>query len=350
VIDRYAQIQRRFILAGTGLAAVLATGTIGYRLLGGESGSVLDALYMTVITISTIGYGEIIPLEGNPLGRVFTMFIALSGIGLLFYAITNLTAFVVEGELRESFWRKKMEKTAKSYRDHFIVCGIGLVGAHIVRELDATQRPYVIVEISRSNIEKLSETSQPLVLIEGDATDNSTLLKAGIDQARGLFAVTGDDNQNLVICLTAKQLNPHLRVVAECTEIKNSEKMKKAGADAVVSPSFIGGLRMASEMVRPTVVSFLDTMLRDRQRNWRVEEIPAPLSSVGKPVSTLNLGKHPSFLLLAIKTKDDLIYNPSEDHVINEDDTLVFMGTPEVRQRLEKAFRRSEPSAEPQSS
>ncbi len=174
------------------------------------------------------------------------------------------------------------------------------------------------------------------MFIEGDATDDNTLLKAAITKAKGLFAVTGDDNQNLVICVTAKQLNPNIRVVAECNEMRNGEKMKKAGADSVVSPNLIGGLRMASEMIRPTVVSFLDIMLRDKEKNLRIEEVSVPPSFAEKPISALDIKKYPSLLLLAVKTKDDLIYNPSDDYIIRYDNTLIFMTTPEERRRFEE--------------
>ena len=333
-------IYRRFIFAGLVLIGVLFVGTIGYWLVGAQQSSLLDSLYMTVITISTIGYGEIVDLADNPGGRVFTIFIALSGIGVLFYILTNITAFVLEGELKDSFWRKKMERMAKNLKDHHIVCGIGTVGVHIVNELDATKRPYVVVDIDRSNMERLPNGSESHVFIEGDATDNNTLLKAGIERAKGLFAVTDDDNQNLVVCLTAKQLNPGVRVVARCHEIRNEQKMRKAGADAVVSPSFIGGLRMASEMIRPTVVSFLDRMLRDKETNLRIEEVSVPDSLVGQKISELNLGKYPSLLLLAVRTQDDLIHNPSDQYVIQQDNTLIFMGRPEERQKLEDMFSR----------
>jgi voltage-gated potassium channel len=227
-----------------------------------------------------------------------------------------------------------MEKTAGNSRDHYIVCGLGSVGSYIVSELHATKRPHVIVDADKNNIERSLESFQDEVFIEGDATDSETLLKAGIEKARGLFAVTGDDNQNLVVSLTAKQLNPKLRVVARCNEIKNSQKMKKAGADAVVSPTSIGGLRMASEMVRPTVVSFLDTMLRDREKSLRVEELPVPGSFVGKALSALNLKRYTHVLLLSVKTGEDWVYNPSESYVIAPENTLVFMTTPEGREEL----------------
>ena len=325
---------RKFIWAGVILIAIILIGTVGYWFIGGRQYSFVDTLYMTIITISTIGFGEIIDLSGNTAGRIFTIFIAISGVGVLLYFVTNLTALVVEGKLTESFRRRRMEKTAGNSRDHYIVCGLGSVGFYILNELRATKKPYVIVDANKKNIERSLELLKDEVFIEGDATDSDTLLKAGIEKAKGLFAVTGDDNQNLVVSLTAKQLNPNLRVVAQCNEIKNDQKMRKAGADAIVSPTSIGGLRMASEMVRPTVVSFLDTMLRDRERNLWVEELPVPGSFVGKSLSALNLKRHTYALLLAISTGEDWVYNPSENYVIAPESTLVFMTTPEEREEL----------------
>ena len=268
-----------------GVIAVLIIGTIGYYHISGGEHSLLDTFYMTVITISTIGFGEVIDLSASPAGRVFTIFIAIAGIGFLFYIITNLTAFVVEGELTKSFRSRKMEKRARSFSEHYIVCGMGEVGIHVAHELAATNRPFIALDINREHIEKALEAFPNMVYIEGDATDDNTLLKAGIKQARGIFITTAEDNQNLVVTLTVKQLNPEVRIISRCNELKNGEKMRKAGADAVISPCFIGGLRMASEMVRPTVVSFLDTMLRDKEKNLRVEEVSVPDSLNGKTVS-----------------------------------------------------------------
>lgn len=196
----------------------------------------------------------------------------------------------------------------------------------------------MIVDTDEKKIENTIESFKNAVFIEGDVTDNVTLLKAGIKQAKGLFLVTGDDNKNLVVTLTAKQLNPDIRVVARCNEIKNSEKMYRAGADAVVSPGYIGGLRMASEMIRPTVVSFLDIMLRDREKNLRVEEVLVPDPFVGKAMSALNLRRYSNTLLLAIKTIEDWIYNPPDNYIIKPESTLVVMTTPEGRNELERFF------------
>jgi len=335
-----SRVYRKFIWAGVILLAIILIGTVGYWFIAGRQYSFVDTLYMTVITITTVGFAEIIDLSGNPAGRIFTMFIAISGIGIMAYIVTNVTALIVEGELTRSFRRRKMEKIAADYRGHYIICGLGRVGCYVANELQATKRAHVLVDINKDHIEKSLVSVQDEVFIEGDATDADTLLKAGIENAAGLFAVTEDDNQNLVVSLTAKQLNPRLRVVARCNDTKNIERTKRAGADAVVSPTAIGGLRMASEMVRPTAVSFLDVMLRDRQKNLRVEEFPVPESFAGQPVSALNLKRFPRSLLLAVKTAQDWVYNPPESHVIDRSSTLVVMTTPEERDELARFLKK----------
>ncbi len=330
------RVRRRFIWCSAFLLAVIVIGTVGYWFIGGRQYSFVDALYMTVITISTIGFTEVIDLSGNPGGRIFTMFIAISGISVLLYVVTNLVTFVVEGDLNESFRRRRMEKTVNNYRDHFIVCGLGTKGSYIASELYGTRRPCVIVDADKEVVEKALQLLPDQIVLEGDATNSDTLIKAGVERAKGLFAVTGNDNQNLVISLTAKQANPRVRVVAHCTDINNEEKIKRAGADAVVSPDFIGGLRMTSEMIRPTVVSFLDMMLRETDRNLRVEEIPLPHAFIGKAISALDLKRHPQTLILAVKTEDGWIYNPPRDYVVRIADTLVYISTPEGKDELER--------------
>lgn len=334
----YSQIYKKFLYAGTALAIIVSLGTAGYWIIGGMRNSFIDCLYMTVITITTIGYGEIIDMSGKPGGRVFTMFLALSGISTATYILTNLTAYMVEGNLSTTFRRKKMEKSIRKLSNHYVICGVGSVGLHVLRELIETKRPHVIIEDDSKKIEKVLDTYRDTLFIEGDATESDVLVSAGVKEAKGVFAVTGDDNRNLVISFSAKQLNPALRVVARCHELKNTEKMKNAGADAVVSPSFIGGMRMASEMVRATVVSFLDTMLRDKKKNLRVEELSPPDSFAGRPVSALHLKEYPSTLLLAVRAGDAWTYNPPVDYIINAGDTLIFMTTPEERSRLEHIF------------
>jgi voltage-gated potassium channel len=320
------------------LVVIVTVGTAGYWVIGGRNHSIVDCLYMTIITVATIGYTEVVDMSHNPAGRIFTMFIAISGIGTATYILTNLTAFMVEGELSEAFRRRKMEKMISKLRGHYIVCGVEGVGFYVLSELSDTKRPYVAVDVDRDKIDKTLDDFHDQLFIVGDATDSDTLVEAGINHAGGLFAVTGDDNQNLVISLTSKQLNPGVRVVARCRDLRNIEKMKKAGADAVVSPTFIGGLRMASEMVRSTVVSFLDTMLRDREKNLRIEEFKVPETFAGKTIAEMSWRGHPNTLLLALKTEGDWIYNPPTKYILKPNDTVIFMTTPEERDRLEAIF------------
>jgi voltage-gated potassium channel len=330
---------RKIIWSGLILFFILLIGTLGYWLMGKGQYSFVDSLYMTVITVTTIGFTEVFDFSNNPAGRVFTMFIAVSGIGVVGYAATNLTVLLVEGQLTNSFKRRHMENIAKNSKDHYIICGAGITGLHIIEELVSTKRGFIVVDTDKNKLEKIGNLHKNIVYIEGNPADNEILIKAGINQAKGLFAVSGDDNLNLVISLTAKQLNPQIRVVSECQEVSNGGKMKKVGVDSIVSPSYIGGLRMASEMIRPTVVSFLDIMLRDRDKNLRVEEIAVPEQFIEKKLSDTGLRKLPHSLLLAIKIKNDWIYNPADNYVVKPDDVLVFMTTPEGRVELEEKLK-----------
>jgi voltage-gated potassium channel len=334
---KHWHMRNKYIWSGIILVAIILIGAVGYWLIGEGKYPFFDCLYMTFITIATIGFSEVIDIAGNIGARVFTMIIAVAGIGVLAYLVTNLTAAIVEGELTKSFRRRRMEKLAAKAREHYIICGVGWAGLHIINELRETKRPHVIIDVNKDKMDKSLQAMPGEIFIEGDATDNDTLLKAGIDKATGIFAVTGDDNQNLVIALTARQLNPEVRVVAQCNETKNIEKIKKAGADAVVSPGYISGMRMASEMVRPTVVTFLDKMLRGKDENLRVEELPVPPSLADKALSSINWRRYPRTLLLAVKKGEDWVYNPSrQDYIIQPEDRLIVMTTPKERGYLEK--------------
>lgn len=334
----HAKIRRKALIAGGLLALVLAVGTAAYRHIGGERTTWLDSLYMVVITIATIGYGEIVDLSHSPGGRVFTMFLSFAGIGIMTYIMMSLTAFIVEGELNEAFRRRKMEKRIEKLREHYIVCGADGVGTHVARELAATRRAYVVVDADREKIERFHGQGEGPPFVVGDATDNETLRRAGIDRARGVFAVTGDDNVNMVVSLSARQLNPRVRVVARCEEARNSEKMQRAGADSAVSPTRIGGLRMASEMLRPAVVGFLDVMLRREDERLRIEELAVPAPVVGRPLAALELQRFAKLLLLAVRHVEGWTYNPPRDYVMQAGDTLVFMGSPEERVELERVL------------
>ncbi len=322
--------------AALAIIAILVVGTLGYRLITGGEYSIFDCFYMVFITVTTIGFGETIDLAANPGGRIWTIIIALSGIGVLFYGLSNITAFFVEEDLTNKFRRRKMEKIINGLRNHYIVCGAGLVGYHVIAELFNTERQFVVVELDQVHIEKIEEEFPDQPVIEGNATEEKILKKAGIEHAKGLFAVTEDDNQNLVISLTARHLNSEMKIVSRCIDLGHVEKMKKAGADSVISPNFIGALRMATEMVKPTVVSFLDTMLRDQEKNLRVEEYTVPEDMRGSTISDLPLKECKYILLMAIKKNQEWVYAPGMDYTLDGGDTLIFMATPQERRALER--------------
>jgi voltage-gated potassium channel len=294
---------------------------------------------MTFITISTIGYGEVIEL--SPAGRVFTMLIALMGVGTLTYTFSIITATLVEGNLTDAFRHHKMEKKIEGLNGHYMVCCAERVGSHIIAELHTTLRPVVIVEQHQEHLEAMLERFPQALGLLGESSDNDVLTRAGIERAGGLFAAHDDDNTNLVLCLTARHMNPSLRIIAHCREPKNIAKMKRAGANSVVSAEMIGGLRMASEMARPAAVTFLDLMLRDKDRNLRIEEVTVPARFEGKTIEELQLKKICNLLLMALCEKGEWIYNPGPGCRVREGSTLIFMGTPQERIKVEKAFQES---------
>ncbi len=331
------EIRRRLATAGIAVLVVFAVGVIGYTIIDHGPHRILDSLYMTVITLTTVGYGEIIPLEGHPWGRVFTMVLLLSGMGVLVYFASAVTAFLVEGQLGQVFWRKRMRQAIAALRDHYIVCGAGTVAGHVLEELARVRRPAVAIVPAGQTAPAL-EVGGELLWLQGDPADEEVLREAGIAQARGLVPALESDRDNVLVTLTARQAKPELRIVAMLAEHRNEAKLRRAGADAVVSPSRIGGLRMASELIRPVAVTFLDQMLRDRDRNLRVDEvrIGAGSPAVGRRVGELRVNDQPGLLLLALVAPDGerYAYKPDADARVEAGATLVVMGTPEAAAQL----------------
>lgn len=324
-------IRNRTLVLATLLFAVLGTGTLGFRAVSNGASSWIDCLYMTVITLTTIGFSEVVDLAHSPAGRLFTMALAFSGIGLLTYLLTSVTSLVVDPDIR-STWRKKvMEKKIGRLQGHFIVGGYNPAAALIVRELLATGRDVVIVHTQPP---PPVEEGDPALWLQGDPLEDETLEKAGIQKAAGLFAVTGNDHRNVVLCLSARQAKQDLRIVAASEDDQLAPKMRKAGANAVISARTIGAMRMASEMIRPAAVSFLDIMLREHQRTLRVEEVSIPDAWAGKTVADLPLTDLPQTLLLALRHREGWTFNPKPDLPIRPGETLVIMTTPEEQNAL----------------
>ncbi len=316
---------------------VIATGTIGFKIIGGPEKSFLDALYMTAITITTVGYGDIIGVEHHPLGKIFTIIYVFIGAGAIAYLFTTLAAYIIEGELRKVFRRRKMENRIGKMRDHYIVCGIGMVGLYVVHEMYLTKRPFVAIDHDELKMDVFKANNIDADLVVGDATENEILWKAMIEHAQGLYATTDSDNDNIVISLTARQLNPKLRIVSRCNDTKNIDKLKRAGADSVVALNFIGGLRMASEMIRPHVTSFLDMMLRDKYSPMRVEEVHVPADSpfIGRPVKDIDFKMIGNLMLISARKKSgEWVYNPYPDTIIEGEMSLIIIATPEEKELL----------------
>jgi voltage-gated potassium channel len=330
------RVFQRFVTPTLALVTVSLIGTVGYKLIGGPHVSWLDCLYMTFITIATIGYGEIIDLSHSPGGRVFTMAIALVGIGVATYMISTLTAFILEGDMNQAIRRRRMQKSIQALRGHYILCGVGRVGTNVAQELENTRRPYVVIENGREVIERFMERFPSALCMHADSGEDSALTEAGIKHAAGVFAVTGDDSKNLVITLSAKLLNPAARVVARCHEVNYIDKIRKVGADAIVSPDFTGGMRIVSTMVRPHVVSFLDEMLF-AENALRVEEVNIPEGCAAGTIGGLKLNRR-DFVLMAVRTQGRWEFNPAEDFEVGPGDTLVVMTTPEGRQSLQRSL------------
>ncbi len=315
------------------LIALLAIGTVGYWLLSDGQASLFDGFYMTIITISTIGYEEMIDLSNNVPGRIFTIFIALSGIGVLTYTISKITAFLLEGTLIESLKNENMLNMIEKLAGHYIVCGVGNVGINIAKELYAHNLPCVLIERQDECIKKALKTFDDPFFIKGDATEDAILLDAGIEKAQGLFAAIENDNNNLVLCFTARQLNPKLKIVANNRQTENTDKLKKAGADVVISPAYMGGFRMASEMIRPNVVSLMEAIFEE---DLNVEEISIPEQFVGKPLSALNLTQYPETILIAVKNEKTWHYNPPQTYLTRHGDVLTLITSGKRRDQLKK--------------
>ncbi len=329
--------RRRLVLGGLSLVAVFIFGTVGYYLLGQGRWPLGDCLYMTLITVTTVGYGEMLSgFEQVEYARGFTVVLILLGMGVVLYFASTFTAFIIEGDLRRALQSSRMRNRVARLKNHIIVCGVGATGRHVAKELLSTKTPMVAID---SNVERLEELSkefgESFLYIVGDATDDHVLADARLADAAGLVAALANDKDNLYLVFSARQMHPDrdaFRIVARGIELGVLEKLEKAGANAAVSPNYIGGMRLASEMLRPAVVKFLDDMLRE-SKTTRIEEVAIrPRSKLaGRSVRQLDLRRKARVSVLAVKEPDGqgYLYNPKADLVLEVGMILVVLGTNE---------------------
>jgi len=325
-------VGRRLIAPFLALTAVLLIGTAGYYHLGGGRWAVFDCLYMAVVTLTTVGFGELLEgMEHVPYVRAFTTVLIMAGIGVFLYFVSTVTATIIEGDLQRALRKTRMRKRISKLDGHVVVCGAGSTGRHVVEELIAAKRPCVAIDLDQQRLERHAEQygEGNFLYIVGDATDDAVLNEANVSRASGVVASLPNDKDNLYLVVTTRQVNPSARIVARGSDLRILDKLKNAGADTVVSPNFIGGMRMVSELVRPHVVRFLDEMLRDRTGNWRIEEVVVPKGSglAGKTLLQADLRNSYGVGVLAARDQGGRYsYNPGADFIIEEEATLIVLG------------------------
>lgn len=335
------------------IGSLLLVGSAGFYVLGrlhyvgvltphiSVHWSMLDCVYMTVITVSTIGYGEVLPL---PPGvsyhelhavRAFTLILILTAMGLVGYSVSSATAFFVDGELKSLLSLRSAMKRIANMHGHYIICGCGVTGRVIADELLATGHEVVLIDGEERNLEDFED--QPhAVVISGDATEDEVLEQAGVARALGLAAALPADKDNLYLIITARQTNPGLRIISAASSKQVEQKLRRAGADGVVSSSMIGGLRIASELMRPAVVSFLDLMLRGRESPVRFAQVEVGPAFAGKSLREIQIHARTGLPVLAIREPgaEAFVFNPGDDHRLRDGATLVTMGETQRVQQL----------------
>jgi voltage-gated potassium channel len=319
---------RKIIQWSAILIVFIILGSLGYVWV--EQWNFFDSLWMTVITLTTVGYSEVRPL--TQAGRVYSMVLMLSGIGILFYIITGLAKIIVEGEVRHALGKRKLQRHIQKLHGHYIICGFGRIGEIIARQLKQRHIPFVVVENKAELVEGLEELSYDVIV--GDATKEEVLLEAGIERAKGLIAVVSSDANNVFITLTARSLNPLIFIVARAAEPGSEQKLLRAGADRVESPYELGGRKMAQSILRPNVVTFLELATKE-DVDLSMEEITVAASSslVGMALKDSGIRQKLNTIIVSIKRANgDMIFNPSPGTQIENGDTLIALG---VRHSLE---------------
>jgi len=330
-------LTRRLLYGFLAIVIVVFGGGVGYYVIGGgrpgwDFGS---CLYMTVITVTTVGYNEVLPgmdvIEG---ARAFTVVLLVFGTGSIVFFASTVTAFIIEGDLRNVLFARNLKKRIKRMKDHVVVFGAGSTGRNVIEELLTTGVPVIAVDKIEQELREIADKfpKAEFSYIVGDGTDDDVMAQVNIPTARGLVAALSSDKDNLYLTVSGRQMNPQARIVARCAELSHVEKIRRSGADAVVSPNFIGGMRLVSEMLRPAVVRFLDDMLRDK-RVYRIEEVKLgdKVDGLGKTLRDARVRERFGMTVLAIRGRDaqTWTYNPDANEALGPGMTLVVLGSAE---------------------
>ncbi len=311
---------------------IVIGGTTGYMVI--EGWSFAEAMYMTIITLSTVGYGEVQKL--SPIGRIFTIVVIVLGVGFVFYFAGSVIQFMVEGRIREILGRHKLEKKIRTQKGHYIICGYGRVGSNILESLRSKPIGIVVIERDPATIAKLDE--RKILYVAGEATDEENLIRANIQHARGLIAALKTDSDNVYVTLSARQLNPDLFIMARAGEERSEKKLIAAGADKVVCPYRMGAHRMAQTILRPTVTDFLELTLTETTRDIQMEEMPVHPSSklINVALQDSGIRKDLDLIIVAVKkAPGDMLFNPSSQARLEAGDTVIAIGEKQNLERLE---------------
>jgi voltage-gated potassium channel len=307
------------------ILAIFLIGVVGYMKL--EGWSLVDSFYMVVITLSTVGFREVHDL--NTIGRLLTIGIIFFGVGTAAYTFGVLIEIMVEGQVVGYRRRKKMEKTIAEMKNHFIICGFGRVGHQVAVELNAARVPYVVLDSKAETGEELSAKNIPHII--GDITTDAILMEAGIKKAKGFVTSADSDTANVFVTLSARVLNPNLNIIARASSVDAEEKMRKAGANKVISPYFIAGKRMAQMATKPTAVDFLDTVLHSEHMELEMREfkVNSNCALTGKTLGEAEIRKRSGAYVATIRKSDgEFILQPTAESRIEPGDILVSIGTP----------------------
>jgi voltage-gated potassium channel len=325
------------------LAIITVLGTLGYIVF--ERWSFIDALYMTLITISTIGFKEVHDLDDDPVGRVWTMVLIISGVGALGYGTTSLVALAVEGTLRGYFRERRMRRETGKLDNHYVLCGYGRVGRQVAEEFTTDGVSFVVIEQKPETVEECLASGYLAVL--GEASDDAILEEAGVRRAKGLVAAVDSDADNVFVVLSARKINPNLHIVARASSDEVATKLEIAGADRTLSPYAVGGRRLASLATHPLIVDFLDIVTHGEEGiEFRLEELQVPEKSplTNHTIGELQIGEKTGAMILAIRSREGKFdTTPSAQDRIVPGDTLIVLGTRDQVDRLETLIAGGDP-------